>query len=544
MNSRKRKLQQHTHQKENHNTQPCALPAQVDVCVIGGGASGICAAICAAHAGASVCVIEKESVCGKSILKTGNGACNFCTTQLNCSAYNAPQFVRDAFAGLCAVLPDDVQLANVWSWQSPTGANSADAATAAADSPAASPADAHSPDNTPSTHVLAHILHFFARAGLVWNVKETRMYPLSNKASTIQDVLLARLYATRVHVCSAREVVALETLDEPGAASTADTADARDAADSAADYRWRVTTIAAPAATTAHTRAADAQLDAPQPSVVRAKAVVIATGGAHALSFVPRELTCAPFVGKLCPLTCEKNPIFALDGMRFKATISLMRSGTNVFCEDGEILIRSWGLSGIVVFNASRVARAGDVLICNILPSFTQDALAQLIYTRLQPFDGAALGTSDALLQETIEQCLLGLLDKSAARVMAACFMDNMHNAQPHQAATPAHAPHTSDAQKRAYAQQLAQCLQEIALVVTGTTHTNAAQVHQGGIALSEIVPRTLENTRYHGMFACGEALDIDGACGGYNLSWAWASGMLAGIQSARCAGTMVHATR
>lgn len=536
MNSRKRKLQQHTHQKENHNTQPCALPAQVDVCVIGGGASGICAAICAAHAGASVCVIEKESVCGKSILKTGNGACNFCTTQLNCSAYNAPQFVRDAFAGLCAVLPDDVQLADVWSWQSPTGAS-----TAVADSPAASPAGTNSPDNTPSTHVLAHILHFFARAGLVWNVKETRMYPLSNKASTIQDVLLARLYATRVHVCSAREVVALETLDEPGAASAAD---ARDAADSAADYRWRVTTIAVPAATTAHTRAADAQLDAPQPSVVRAKAVVIATGGAHALSFVPRELTCAPFVGKLCPLTCEKNPIFALDGMRFKATISLMRSGTQVFCEDGEILIRSWGLSGIVIFNASRVARAGDVLQCNILPSFTQDALAQLIYTRLQPFDGAALGTSDALLQETIEQCLLGLLDKSAARVMAACFMDNIHNAQPHQAATPAPTPHTSDAQKRVYAQQLAQCLQEIALVVTGTTHTNAAQVHQGGIALSEIVSRTLESTRYHGMFACGEALDIDGACGGYNLSWAWASGMLAGIQSARCAGTMVHATR
>lgn len=539
MNSRKRKLQQRTHQKENHNTQPCALPAQVDVCVIGGGASGICAAICAAEAGASVCVIEKESVCGKSILKTGNGACNFCTTQLTCSAYNAPQFVRDAFAGLCAVLPDDVQPADVWSWQSPAGAT-----TAAANSPAARTAGTHSPDNTPNTRVLAHILHFFAQTGLVWNVKETRMYPLSNKASTIQDVLLARLYATRVHVCCAREVVALEALDEPGAASTAETADARDTADSAAGYRWRVTTIAATAATTAHTRATDVQLDAPQPSVVRAKAVVIATGGAHALSFVPRKLTCAPFVGKLCPLTCEKNPIFALDGMRFKATISLMRSGTNVFCEDGEILIRSWGLSGIVVFNASRVARAGDVLQCNILPSFTQDALAQLIYTRLQPFDGAALGTSDALLQETIEQCLLGLLDKSAARVMAACFMDNIHNAQPHQAATPAHTPHTSNAQKRAYAQQLAQCLQEIALVVTGTTHTNAAQVHQGGIALSEIVPRTLESTRYHGMFACGEALDIDGACGGYNLSWAWASGILAGIQSARCAGAMVHATR
>lgn len=532
MNSRKRKLQKRPHQNECHNTQPCALPAQVDVCVIGGGASGICAAICAAEAGASVCVIEKESTCGKSILKTGNGACNFCTTQLNCNAYNAPQFVRDAFAGLCAVLPDDVQLADVLSWQSPT-----DTSTAAADSPAASAAD-----STASTRVLAHILHFFARAGLVWNVKETRMYPLSNKASTIQDVLLARLHATRAHVCAAREVVALEALDEPSAADTVGTTDV--AADSAAGYSWRVETKATPAATTAHKGSTDAQLDAPQSSVVRAKTVVIATGGVSTLGFVPRELACAPFVGKLCPLTCEKSTLFALDGTRFKATISLMRGGTQVFCEDGEILIRSWGLSGIVVFNASRVARAGDVLMCNILPSFTHDALAQLIYTRLQPFDGAALSTSDARLRTTIEQCLLGLLDKSAARVIAEHFMDNMHNAQPHQAVAGAHTQQTSDAQKRAYAQQLAQCLQEITLVVTGTTHTNTAQVHQGGIALSEIVPRTLESTTYHGMFACGEALDIDGACGGYNLSWAWASGMLAGIQSARCAGAMVHATR
>lgn len=522
MNSRKRKLQKRPHQNECHNTQPCALPAQVDVCVIGGGASGLCAAICAAEAGASVCVIEKESTCGKSILKTGNGACNFCTTQLNCNAYNAPQFVRDAFAGLCAVLPDDVQLADVLTTQNTAAASLS--------------------KNAPSTRTLAHILHFFARAGLVWNVKETRMYPLSNKASTIQDVLLARLHATRAHVCTAREVVALEALDKPSAADTADTTDV--ATDSTADYRWRVETKATPAATTAHKGSTDVQLDAPQSSVVRAKTVVIATGGMSTLSFVPRELACAPFVGKLCPLTCEKSTLFALDGTRFKATISLMRGGTQVFCEDGEILIRSWGLSGIVVFNASRVARAGDVLMCNILPSFTQAALAQLIYTRLQTYDVAARDTSDARLRTTIEQCLLGLLDKSAARVIAEHFMDNMHNAQPHQAAAGAHTLQTSDAQKRAYAQLLAQCLQEITLVVTGTTHTNTAQVHQGGIALSEIVPRTLESTRYHGMFTCGEALDIDGACGGYNLSWAWASGMLAGIQSARCAGAMVHTTR
>ena len=55
------------------------------------------------------------------------------------------------------------------------------------------------------------------------------------------------------------------------------------------------------------------------------------------------------------------------------------------------------------------------------------------------------------------------------------------------------------------------------------------AQVTAGGIRTSEFDPRTLESRLCPRLFACGEVLDIDGDCGGYNLQWAWSSGVLAG---------------
>ena len=53
-----------------------ALPDAVDVCVCGGGAAGLVAAICAAEAGASTVVLERDLACGRPILATGNGRCN------------------------------------------------------------------------------------------------------------------------------------------------------------------------------------------------------------------------------------------------------------------------------------------------------------------------------------------------------------------------------------------------------------------------------------------------------------------------------------
>ena len=61
----------------------------------------------------------------------------------------------------------------------------------------------------------------------------------------------------------------------------------------------------------------------------------------------------------------------------------------------------------------------------------------------------------------------------------------------------------------------------------------DSAQVTAGGAVTGEFDPETMESRLVPGLYACGEVLDIDGDCGGYNLQWAWSSGWVAG----RCAG-------
>ena len=57
----------------------------------------------------------------------------------------------------------------------------------------------------------------------------------------------------------------------------------------------------------------------------------------------------------------------------------------------------------------------------------------------------------------------------------------------------------------------------------------DSAQVTAGGILTGEFDPQTLESRLVPGLYACGEVLDVDGDCGGYNLQWAWSSGRVAG---------------
>ncbi len=62
------------------------------------------------------------------------------------------------------------------------------------------------------------------------------------------------------------------------------------------------------------------------------------------------------------------------------------------------------------------------------------------------------------------------------------------------------------------------------------------AQVTRGGASVAEFDPTTMASRRVAGLFAAGEVLDIDGRSGGFNLHWAWASGIVAGEAAARAA--------
>ena len=75
----------------------------------------------------------------------------------------------------------------------------------------------------------------------------------------------------------------------------------------------------------------------------------------------------------------------------------------------------------------------------------------------------------------------------------------------------------------------LARACVDFRLPVKGTEGFDHAQVTAGGLRTADFDPRTLESRLAPGLFACGELLDVDGDCGGFNLQWAWDSRRLAG---------------
>ena len=66
-------------------------------------------------------------------------------------------------------------------------------------------------------------------------------------------------------------------------------------------------------------------------------------------------------------------------------------------------------------------------------------------------------------------------------------------------------------------------------LALRGTEGFDNAQVTAGGLRTADFDPETMQSRLVPGLYVCGELLDVDGDCGGYNLQWAWASGRLAG---------------
>ena len=80
---------------------------------------------------------------------------------------------------------------------------------------------------------------------------------------------------------------------------------------------------------------------------------------------------------------------------------------------------------------------------------------------------------------------------------------------------------------------RLAGVLKDWVLPVTGSQSWHDAQVAAGGIRVDEVDPGTLESRLMRGFYLCGEVLDVDGDCGGFNLQWAWSSGWVAGRHAA-----------
>ena len=251
---------------------------------------------------------------------------------------------------------------------------------------------------------------------------------------------------------------------------------------------------------------------------IHARAVVIASGGLSvpATGSDGAGLRIATKLGHtvhetypaLTPLLADPHPHAELAGVSTNAAIAAPGSKPP-FQTEGGFLFTHEGWSGPAVLDASHLAarRRPDGARQELLVSWTErDAAAWDELLR----DGQ--GTVRSSLTDSMPRRLVEVLARE-------CGID----------------PQTSLAQlRRERRVALTRALTAYPLPWTGNAGYKKAEVTGGGVALSEIDPRTMESRRTPGLFLCGEVLDAFGPIGGHNFHWAWTTGKAAGEGAAR----------
>ena len=395
------------------------------VAVVGGGASGMMAALTAARTpGRRVFLLERQQRIGRKLLATGNGRCNL--TNVN-------------------VQPEDY-----------FGADGSFADTAIR-------------KFTPQ-----HTLRFFSELGLLTVTEQNgRVYPLSDSANSVLDVLRF-------------------ALDQAGVAQR----------------------CSFPVERISHT--SSSFLLESGTETIAADAVILACGGAAGsrLGGVTDGYKLGKALGHrrtgLYPsltriLTISDYPR-SLKGIRVEASLRLTKNNRLLAESAGEVQFTDTGISGPAGFDLSRaVSFGGDgqVLHISLLP-FGEAELVSLLSARSARFPDLE---SSELFTGMLHN-RLGRIVVKAAGITADKSMKDLSDSELLEAAH--------------------RCL-DFCLPVRGVEGFEAAQVTAGGLMTDSFNPDTLESRLVPGLFACGELLDVDGPCGGYNLQWAWASGHLAG---------------
>ena len=395
---------------------------KTDILIIGGGASGLAAAIQAKRTNRqkSVTVIEHLPKVGKKILATGNGRCNL--GNLTAAEHN---YTNKRFA-IPAIQKYGVQ----------------------------------------------SLVDFFESMGLFVRAdSEGRLYPMSNTAASVLDALRFECELLGVNfICEEKA----EQIKKSSDGFTVN-------------------------------------------SNISAKSVIIATGGKAAptqgsdgsgyplLKSLGHKIT--PLAPSLVQIKTDTTKIKSLKGVRAKATLALSTGGTS----EGEILFADYGISGIAAMDLSRFVKpdAKAEISIDLLPEFTADKTKEIIiqiarHSPNMPAEQMLGGIIHKAVGTAVIKSALGYLPKTASEI------------KPKQAAI------------------IAAELKDFRLKVTGTKSYNDAQVTKGGADVSEFDSKTMMSNKVPNLFACGEVLDIDGACGGFNLAWAFASGRLAGEAAAK----------
>ena len=392
--------------------------------IIGGGASGMAAALAAAeNQNSQVILFERQARLGRKLQATGNGRCNLTNLHAEAGGYHgeAAEFAAYALGAF------DVR----------------------------------------------QTLEWFRGLGL-FTVAEAsgRVYPYSDQANSVVDVLRFALEKENIRLELGFEVTKLRRKDGGFSVESGDRA-------------------------------------------VFCDRVIVACGGLagtklggsmagyQLLRGLGHKMT--KLRPALVQLKCGWNGVAALKGVRANCHAEILRDGQPHSQSTGEIQFTEYGLSGPVIFEVSRDAcqgRGGWVCRLDFLPDVSGQELMQALEKRKNT-------------ELSAEELLTGILHNRLGRVLTK--------------AAGIAAGRTIASLSGAELEAVCAAVKAFEIPLTEPMGMDSAQVTAGGMVTDEFDPATMESRLVPGLYACGEVLDIDGDCGGYNLQWAWSSGRCAG---------------
>ena len=319
------------------------------------------------------------------------------------------------------------------------------------------------------------VLDMFRELGLVTKVEYGgRVYPLSNSANSVVDILRYAMEEFGVTVNTTESVKEVKKHKDKFVVKT-------------------------------------------EVSVYRSDYVIVACGGCAGTKYggVKDGYDILQSLGhkrtKLYPslvqLVTESNEYTrALKGVKADTVVKL--TGCKEVSTRGEVLFTEKGLSGPAIFDISRnisvYPNDTQYVHLDLLAEYTESEAKELIFSKCSMYPALDAGN-----------LLVGIVHNRLGKMIVKYTgVDQQKKLS-----------EITDADKL----KIAKACKDFNFKIKATESFDQAQVTAGGIDTTEFNQNTLESKLVKGLYSCGEVLDVDGDCGGYNLQWAWASGIVAG---------------
>ena len=340
---------------------------------------------------------------------------------------------------------------------------------------------------------------------------EGRIYPAALQAVVVVDALLLRAHQLGVRFALSTRVTRLQHKGE----------------------RFRLDAVQTPPQQDTSKGNRKPQPTEEIPQTLYADRVIVTVGGAAApahgtdgagyalLTSLGHKVTA--LTPALCALTTDTRRIAGLTGQRVRAGLRLCAAdGQLLHQTQGEVLFGEDAVSGIAAMQLARFVQPGCTVTLdmreglglspanNPTGALDRECIARQLDTRLT-----------ARHDSRVTDWLTGLCAAPIAQfLLREAGFTNLH----------APLAHVGEGA----AMRLAATMEAVTLPVTGTRGFAQAQVTAGGIQTCDFDPQTMQSSLCKGLFAAGEVLDVDGECGGFNLMFAFASGLIAGRAAAR----------